>query len=42
VKQEDSGVVLTNAADIEPGNDIRAQLSRGEIIATVKKVLIDD
>ena len=42
VKQEDSGVVLTNAADIEPGNDIRAQLSRGEIIATVKKVLTDD
>jgi exodeoxyribonuclease VII large subunit len=42
VKREDSGVVLTNAADIEPGNDIRAQLSRGEFIATVKKVLIDD
>jgi len=42
VKQEDSGVVLTNAADIEPGNDIRAQLSRGEIIATVKKVLTDE
>jgi exodeoxyribonuclease VII large subunit len=42
VKQEDSGAVLTNAADIEPGNDIRAQLSRGEIIATVRKVLTDD
>ena len=42
VKQEDSGVVLTNAADVEPGNDIRAQLSRGEIIATVKKVLTDE
>ena len=42
VKQEDSGVVLTNAADIAPGNDIRAQLSRGEIIATVSKVLTDD
>lgn len=42
VKQEDSGAVLTNAANIEPGKDIRAQLSRGEIIATVKKVLTDD
>ncbi len=42
VKQEDSGAVLTNAANIEPGKDIRAQLSRGEIIATVKKVLPGD
>ena len=42
VKQEDSGAVLTNAADIKPGKDIRAQLSRGEIIATVNKVLTDD
>jgi exodeoxyribonuclease VII large subunit len=42
VKQEDSGEVLTNAADVKPGKDIRAQLSRGEIVATVKKVLIDD
>jgi len=42
VKQEDSGAVLTNAADIEPGKDIRAQLSQGEVIATVNKVLTDD
>jgi exodeoxyribonuclease VII large subunit len=42
VKQEDSGAVLTNAADIERGKKIRAQLSRGEIIATVNKVLTDD
>ena len=42
VKHEDSGEVLTNAADVKPGKDIRAQLSRGEIVATVKKVLIDD
>ena len=42
VKQEDSGEVLTHAADVKPGKDIRAQLSRGEIVATVKKVFIDD
>jgi exodeoxyribonuclease VII large subunit len=42
VKLEDSGAVLTNASDIEPGKGIRAQLSRGEIIATVNKVLTDD
>lgn len=42
VKHADSGAVLTNAANIEPGKDIRAQLSRGEIVATVKQVLTDD
>ena len=42
VKQEDSGAVLTSAADVKPGKDIRARLSQGEIVATVKKVLIDD
>ena len=42
VKHEDSGEVLTNAAEVKPGKDIRAQLSRGEIVATVKRVLIDD
>ena len=42
VKQEDSGAVLTNAADVKPGEDIHAQLSRGEIVARIKKVLIDD
>jgi len=42
VKQEDSGAILTSAADVKPGKDVRARLSRGEIVATVKKVLIDD
>ncbi len=38
VKRADSGAVLTDAANIESGEDIRAQLSRGEILATVSKV----
>jgi exodeoxyribonuclease VII large subunit len=38
VKSELSGDVLLSAASVEAGEDIRAQLSRGEIIATVKKV----
>jgi exodeoxyribonuclease VII large subunit len=42
VKQDDSGAVLTDAASSKPGEDIRAQLSRGEIIATVKKVISGD
>lgn len=42
VNREDTGTLLTNAANIEPGEDIRAQLSRGEIIATVRKLISDD
>ena len=42
VKREETGEVLVNAASIAPGEDVRAQLSRGEIIATVKKVITDE
>ena len=42
VKREATGDVLMNAASVASGEDIRAQLSRGEIIATVKKVITDD
>lgn len=42
VKHETSGKVLLNAASIAPGENIRARLSRGEIVATVKKVITND
>ena len=42
VKSEDTGAVLLNASDVNSGDDIRARLSKGELIATVKKVLADD
>ncbi len=42
VKHADSGAVLTDAVRSKPGEDVRAQLSRGEIIATVKTVIRGD
>lgn len=42
VKKEATGQVLLRAADIEAGENIRAHLSRGELIATVRKVVADD
>ena len=42
VKVESTGEVLTDAAKADAGQDIRALLSRGELIATVKKVISDD
>jgi exodeoxyribonuclease VII large subunit len=42
VKSEVSGGVLTDADDMKPGQDVRARLSKGELIATVKKVVSDD
>ena len=42
VKQEKSGDVLMNSSSVSPGDDVRAQLARGEIVATVKKVITDD
>jgi exodeoxyribonuclease VII large subunit len=42
VKNEASGEVLLSAANVTAGDDVRAQLSQGEILATVKKVIIDD
>ncbi len=42
VKREATGDVLLNAGSVATGEDIRARLSRGEIIATVKKVITND
>lgn len=36
VTDVDSGKVLLNAGDVAPGDDVRARLARGELIATVK------
>lgn len=42
VKREDNGTVLVTATSINKGEDIRAHLAHGELIATVKEVLPDD
>ena len=42
VISEATGAVLLNATDAKPGDDIRARLSKGELVATVKKVYADD
>jgi exodeoxyribonuclease VII large subunit len=42
LKIESTGEVLTDAANIDAGSDVRALLSRGELIATVKKVMNND
>jgi exodeoxyribonuclease VII large subunit len=42
VKREESGDVLMSATGVTAGEDIRARLSRGELIATVKTVVTDD
>ncbi len=42
VKREETGDVLVNATEVTAGDDIRAQLSRGELIATVKKIIAND
>jgi len=42
VKKEADDVVLTDAHDAAIGDDIRARLSRGELVATVTKVIIND
>ena len=42
VRSETTGKVLMSAADVASGDEVRAHLSRGEIIATVKKVIDDD
>ncbi len=39
VKDEQTGAVLMTATDVQTGDDIRAHLAHGELIATVKKVL---
>ena len=33
--------VLMRASDVRPGDDIRARLSRGKLLATVKQVIDD-
>lgn len=42
VKSESTGKVLINAKDAALGDDIRAHLAQGELIATVKKVKSSD
>jgi exodeoxyribonuclease VII large subunit len=42
VMRETSSDVLLNATDVESGEEIRARLSRGEIVATVRKVIAND
>jgi exodeoxyribonuclease VII large subunit len=37
VSDEETGAILTDAAKVKPGSDIRAQLARGTLQATVKK-----
>ena len=38
VKSESTGKVLVNANEAAPGDDIRAHLAKGELVATVTKV----
>ena len=42
VKAGDSDKVLLSTSEVKAGDDIRARLSRGECVATVKKVIKDD
>ena len=42
VKSEDSGKVLLSTSGVRAGDDVRAHLSHGELVATVKKVIGDD
>jgi exodeoxyribonuclease VII large subunit len=42
VMRESSGDVLLSASNVASGEDIRARLARGEIVATVKKVITND
>ena len=42
VMDADSGVVLTSAAKVKGGSDIRAKLSSGELLATVTDIVVDD
>ena len=42
VEDAASGRVLSDAGDVSPGNDIRARLSKGELIATVKSTKNED
>ena len=37
-----TGRVLSDTDDVEVGNDIRARLSKGELLATVKKIINED
>ncbi len=41
VKSESTGKVLMNSDGTKPGDDIRAKLRRGELVATVTKVIDD-
>ena len=41
VKDASTDKVLLRAHDVDKGNDIRARLSKGELVATVKQVIDD-
>ena len=36
------GKALVRARDVKPGEDIRARLARGELLATIRDVIDDD
>lgn len=42
VKDATNDTVLMRAADVKSGDDIRAYLAKGELVATVKQVIDDD
>ena len=42
LRDAESGAVLTDVKGSQPGQDVRAQLSQGELIATIKKVVLHD
>ncbi len=42
LQDADTGKVLLRADEVDIGNDIRARLSKGELVATVKKVINED
>ena len=42
LQDADTGKVLLHADEVDIGNDIRARLSKGELVATVKKVINED
>ncbi|MDG2107914.1 MAG: exodeoxyribonuclease VII large subunit [Woeseiaceae bacterium] len=42
VKDNNSGKVILSSSEVKAGEDIRARLSQGELIATIKKVISND
>jgi exodeoxyribonuclease VII large subunit len=42
IQDASTGKVLLRAGDVKPGDEVLAKLARGELLATVKKVIKDD